>query len=119
LLEPFGLTEHAARPVSELPQGGLKLLDIALASALMPRLLLLDEPTSGVSSDEKFGVMDTLVSILQARGVTVIFVEHDMDVVTNYAGRVLAFSEGKILADGAPGVVLADPAVRKAVLGWA
>ena len=85
----------------------------------MPRLLLLDEPTSGVSSAEKFGVMDTLVSILQARGVTVIFVEHDMDVVTNYAGRVLAFSEGKILADGAPGVVLADPAVRKAVLGWA
>ncbi len=119
LLEPFGLTEHAARSVSELPQGGLKLLDIALASALMPRLLLLDEPTSGVSSAEKFGVMDTLVSILQARGVTVIFVEHDMDVVTSYARRVLAFSEGKILADGVPGVVLADPAVRKAVLGWA
>ena len=119
LLEPFGLTEHALRPVSELPEGGLKLLDIALASALEPRLLLLDEPTSGVSSKEKFGVMDTLVRILRARGVTVIFVEHDMDVVTGYAERVLAFSEGRILADGAPAAVLADPAVRKAVLGWA
>ncbi|MBI2468136.1 MAG: ABC transporter ATP-binding protein [Candidatus Rokubacteria bacterium] len=119
LLEPFGLTEHAGRPVSELPEGGLKLLDIALAGALEPRLLLLDEPTSGVSSKEKFAVMDTLVRILRARGVTVIFVEHDMDVVTGYAERVLAFSEGKILADGPPAAVLADPAVRKAVLGWA
>lgn len=51
--------------------------------------------------------------------MTVIFVEHDMDVVTSYAERVLAFSEGKILADGAPAAVLGDPAVRKAVLGWA
>jgi branched-chain amino acid transport system ATP-binding protein len=93
--------------------------DIALATALGPQLLLLDEPTSGVSSRDKFGVMDRLVRILKARGVTVIFVEHDMDVVTGYAERVLAFSEGKILADGPPAVVLADPAVRKAVLGWA
>lgn len=118
VLTPFGLLEYAARPVSELPEGGLKLLDIALASALSPQLLLLDEPTSGVSSKEKFAVMDTLMGILKERGVTVIFVEHDMDVVTGYAGRVLAFSDGRILADGAPGVVLADPAVRKAVLGW-
>jgi branched-chain amino acid transport system ATP-binding protein len=118
LLTPFGLVEYAARPVSELPEGGLKLLDIALASALLPQLLLLDEPTSGVSSKEKFAVMDTLMGILKERGVTVIFVEHDMDVVTGYAERVLAFSDGRILADGPPGVVLADPAVRKAVLGW-
>ena len=119
LLGPYGLAEHAARPVAELPEGGLKLLDIALATALGPQLLLLDEPTSGVSSRDKFGVMDRLVRILKARGVTVIFVEHDMDVVTGYAERVLAFGEGKILADGPPAVVLADPVVRKAVLGWA
>jgi branched-chain amino acid transport system ATP-binding protein len=119
LLDPFGLRDHAARPVSELPEGGLKFLDIALASALLPRLLLLDEPTSGVSSKDKFGVMETLLRVLREGKVTVIFVEHDMDVVTRYAERVLAFAEGKILADGRPGDVLADPAVQKAVLGLA
>jgi branched-chain amino acid transport system ATP-binding protein len=116
-LEPFGLREHADRPVKELPEGSLKLLDIALASALMPRLLLLDEPTSGVSSRDKFDVMETLLRVLTERRVTVIFVEHDMDVVTRYAERVLALIEGRIVADGTPGEVLLDPAVRKAVLG--
>lgn len=117
LLDPFGLGEHASRPVSELPEGGLKLLDIALATALRPNLLLLDEPTSGVSSKDKFAVMETLLRVLRERKVTVIFVEHDMDVVTRYAERVLAFVEGKVVADGPPHAVLADPAVRKAVLG--
>lgn len=117
LLDPFGLAEHAARPVSELPEGGLKLLDIALASALMPRLLLLDEPTSGVSSKEKFAVMDTLVRILTEREVTAIFVEHDLEVVTHYAERLLVFHVGSVIADGPPRVVLADPEVRKAVIG--
>ena len=117
LLEPFGLTEYATRPVSELPEGGLKLLDMALASALMPRLLLLDEPTSGVSSKEKFGVMDTLMRILAEREVTAIFVEHDMEVVTHYAERVLVFDVGRVIADGTPQAVLADPEVRKAVMG--
>jgi branched-chain amino acid transport system ATP-binding protein len=117
LLTPFGLEEHAGRPVSELPEGGLKLLDIALSTALRPSVLLLDEPTSGVSSRDKFTVMETLLRVLRERKVTVIFVEHDMDVVTRYAERVLAFVEGRIVADGAPEDVLADPAVRKAVLG--
>lgn len=119
VLEPFGLTEHAARPVSALPEGGLKFLDIALSTALAPKLLLLDEPTSGVSSKDKFDVMATLLRILRERGVTVIFVEHDMDVVTRHAERVLAFVDGQILAAGPPAEVLADPAVRRAVLGLA
>jgi len=117
LLEPFGLREHAHRSVGELPEGGLKLLDIALSTALDPSLLLLDEPTSGVSSKDKFAVMETLLRVLRERKVTVIFVEHDMEVVTRYAERVMAFLEGKIVADGPPHAVLADPAVRKAVLG--
>jgi branched-chain amino acid transport system ATP-binding protein len=117
VLDPFGLAEYAARPVGELPEGGVKLLDVALASALMPRVLLLDEPTSGVSSKEKFAVMDTLVRILAERGVTAVFVEHDMEVVTQYAERILVFHEGSVIADGAPQVVLADPGVRKAVIG--
>src|SRR3990172_8111129 len=99
VLEPFRLAEHASRPVSELPEGGVKLLDVALAGALMPRVLLLDEPTSGVSSKEKFAVMDTLVRILAERGVTAIFVEHDMEVVTQYAKRILGLHEGSDIAD--------------------
>jgi branched-chain amino acid transport system ATP-binding protein len=118
-LQPFALGEHAHRPVSELPEGGLKLLDIALSTALRPQMLLLDEPTSGVSSSDKFGVMETLLRVFRERNVAVIFVEHDMDVVTRYAERVLAFVEGKIIADGPAEEVLANPAVRKAVLGWA
>jgi branched-chain amino acid transport system ATP-binding protein len=117
VLEPFGLAEHARRPVTELPEGGLKFLDIALSTALGPKLLLLDEPTSGVSSEDKFEVMETLLRIMREREVTVVFVEHDMDVVTSYAQRLLAFVDGKVVADGAPKDVFADPAVRKAVLG--
>jgi branched-chain amino acid transport system ATP-binding protein len=119
VLEPFGLSEHAYRPVSELPEGGLKLLDIALSTALTPRLLLLDEPTSGVSSADKFDVMETLLGVLREQSVTVVFVEHDMEVVTRYAERLLAFVEGQIIADGRPEEVLENEAVRKAVLGWA
>ena len=118
LLIQFGLAEYAARPVTDLPEGGLKFLDVALSTALAPKLLLLDEPTSGVSSKDKFEVMGRLLNVLRERGVTVIFVEHDMDVVTRYAERVLAFVYGEILADGPPDRVLADAAVRKAVLGW-
>jgi branched-chain amino acid transport system ATP-binding protein len=119
LLDAFGLRAEASRLTSELPEGGLKLLDVALALALRPRVLLLDEPTSGVSTRDKFAVMETLTRVLRQEQVTVLFVEHDMDVVTRYAERVLAFVEGRIVADGAPQAVLADPAVRKAVLGLA
>lgn len=78
LLERFGLAEHRQRRVSELPGGVRKLLDIAMALTTAPKLLLLDEPTSGVSADEKFPMMDTIMQALgEARGTTVLFVEHD------------------------------------------
>jgi len=118
-LERFGLGAYARRPVSDLPEGGRKLLDVALSVALQPRLLLMDEPTSGVSIEEKFPVMDTLMAVVAERGLTTIFVEHDMDVVQRYARRVLAFDTGRVVADGPPDVVLADPEVRRAVLGRA
>ena len=86
----------------------------ALSLALKPQLLLMDEPTSGVSIEEKFPVMDTLVGVLQESDMT-IFVEHDMDVVQRYSQRVLVFDNGEVLADGTPDSVLANPAVRKAV----
>ena len=115
----FGLEGYARRPVSELPEGGRKLLDIALSFALRPRLLLMDEPTSGVSISDKFQIMDTLIKVVQESGLTTLFVEHDMEVVQRYGRRALAFNDGKVIADGRPEAVLADPDVRKAVLGRA
>ena len=117
ILERFGLTPYASRSVAELSEGGRKLLDVALSFALQPRLLLMDEPTSGVSIDEKFQVMDTLVGVLQQSQMTAIFVEHDMDVVQRYSRRVLVFDNGEVVADGTPNTVLAQPQVRRAVLG--
>ncbi len=116
-LESFGLASYADREVSELPEGGRKLLDIALSFALKPKLLLMDEPTSGVSIEDKFQIMDTLVKVLQQGDITAIFVEHDMDVVQRYGERVLVFDTGRVIADGAPAQILADSEVRKAVLG--
>jgi branched-chain amino acid transport system ATP-binding protein len=119
ILEQFGLEAYRDLRAGQLPEGGRKLLDVALSFARRPRVLLMDEPTSGVSVADKFRVMDTLIPILKQGGVTGIFVEHDMDVVERYAERLLAFSEGRVVADGAPAAVLADAAVRKALLGQA
>ena len=116
-LKRFGLEAYAQRAVSELPEGGRKLLDIALSFALRPKLLLMDEPTSGVSIKDKFQVMDTLIKVVEETRLTTIFVEHDMEVVQRYGRRVLAFDNGRVIADGTPDAVLADPDVRKAVLG--
>lgn len=118
ILDHFGLREYAHRPVAELPEGGRKLLDIALSFALKPRLLLMDEPTSGVSMKDKFGVMDTLVGVLRQTGVTTVFIEHDMEVVYRYADRVLVFSGGRIVADGTAQDLFADAHVRREVVGW-
>jgi branched-chain amino acid transport system ATP-binding protein len=116
-LERFGLGDYAERPVSELPEGGRKVLDIALSFALKPKLLFMDEPTSGVSIEDKFEVMDTLVKVLQDSDITTIFVEHDMEVVQRYGSRVMVFNEGQIIADGERESVLTDPEIRKTVLG--
>jgi branched-chain amino acid transport system ATP-binding protein len=119
ILAQFDLDRYADRTVGVLPEGARKLLDIAVAAALRPRLLLMDEPTAGVSTEDKFEVMDTLVEVLKGSRITTIFVEHDMDVVLRYSRRVLVFDQGLVIADGAPAVVLANADVRKAVLGHA
>jgi branched-chain amino acid transport system ATP-binding protein len=121
LLERFDLTAHLARRVAELPGGVRKLLDIAMALTGHPRLLLLDEPTSGVSADEKFQAMDTVMQAIEAHGqqspVAVVFIEHDMDIVQRYASRVAAFYSGRVIADGQASEVLVDPEVRRYVTG--
>lgn len=117
LLERFALGAHAERRVSELPGGVRKLLDIAMALTGRPVLLLLDEPTSGVSVDEKMPMMDTVMEALAEEAVTVLFVEHDMDVVSRYSQRVIAFWSGKVLCDAPPVTALADEQVQRYVTG--
>ena len=117
LLERFGLAEYRDRNAQVLPGGVRKLLDIALAMVAKPKILLLDEPTSGVSAQEKFGIMEMVLDAVRAEGATVLFVEHDMEIVSRFAERVLAFYDGRIIADGAPQVVLNDPEVKRFVVG--
>jgi branched-chain amino acid transport system ATP-binding protein len=116
-LEQFGLQEWRDRLAGVLPEGVRKLLDIAMAMVVKPKVLLLDEPTSGVSAGEKFAIMDRVMMAVRADRVTILFVEHDMDIVRRYAARVLAFYEGRIIADGVPDVVLNDDEVRRYVVG--
>ena len=105
------------RTPATLPQGVRKLLDIAMAVVGSPRVLLLDEPTSGISVEEKFAVMDVVMSALKSRKLTVLFVEHDMDIVARFADRVLAFYDGTVIADGTPAVALADARVQTYISG--
>ncbi|MAN76971.1 MAG: ABC transporter ATP-binding protein [Rhizobiales bacterium] len=119
LLELLGLSAHADAIASTLPEGLRKLADITLALALKPRLLLLDEPTSGVSALERFSIMETLMNAMRTKGLTALFVEHDMEIVERYADRVLAWNSGSILAQGKPAEVLQDPRVVETVVGVA
>jgi len=119
LLARFGLTDAADRPISELAGGVRKLVDIAMALVRRPKLLLLDEPTSGVSAEEKFATMDRVIHAVAPDAATIVFVEHDMEIVGRYADRVVAFYQGRILADGNPQHVLKDPEVRRYVTGGA
>ena len=119
LLTRFGLSDYRERNAQVLPGGVRKLLDIALTMVAKPRVLLLDEPTSGVSSQEKFGIMQMVLDAVRAEGATVLFVEHDMEVVSRFAQRVLAFYDGRIIADAPPAVALQDPEVKRHVVGRA
>lgn len=115
LLERFRLLEHRQRRVAELPGGVRKLLDIAMALTGEPKLLLLDEPTSGVSAEEKFPMMEVIMTALGSQPMTVLFVEHDMDIVERHADRVVAFYAGRIIADAPPALALVDAEVRRYV----
>jgi len=117
VLGMVGLTERGDEIAGALPEGQRKLLDIAMALLLKPRLLILDEPTSGVSTDEKHGLMATIMAALDEEKVTAIFVEHDVDIVSTYATRVAAWIAGRVAADGKPADVLADPLIRTEVIG--
>jgi branched-chain amino acid transport system ATP-binding protein len=117
ILARMALALYRDREVAVLPQGIRKLVDIAMTLPGEPRLLLLDEPTSGISAEEKFGIMDRVMAALKETQVTVLFVEHDMEIVERHAERVIAFYDGRIIADGPTAEVLVAPDVRRYVVG--
>jgi branched-chain amino acid transport system ATP-binding protein len=117
ILTRYKLEAHRDSTVSALAQGVRKLLDIAMAVVSRPRILLLDEPTSGISVEEKFDFMDIVMDALKEDGVTVLFVEHDMEIVARYVSRVLAFYQGEIIADMPPKKALSDKKVQEFVIG--
>ena len=117
ILDRYGIAEYRDRETGLLPQGVRKLLDIAMAMVHKPKLVLLDEPTSGVSVSEKYGIMDVVMNALKDLGITVMFIEHDMDIVERYSRRILAFYDGSIVADGTPDKVLENEKVREFVIG--
>jgi branched-chain amino acid transport system ATP-binding protein len=117
LLAQFGLESKRDLPAGELAQGERKLLDVAVAYALRPKLLFLDEPTSGVSTRDKLQIMNTVSAVVRAGNVTAVIIEHDMDVVFRYSDRIVAMHEGRILADGTPDEIRRNEVVATTLLG--
>jgi branched-chain amino acid transport system ATP-binding protein len=113
----FGLEPKARMLAGGISQGERKLLDVAVAYALKPRLLFLDEPTSGVSTREKAPIMDTITSVVRREGISAAIIEHDMDVVFNYSDRIVAMHQGTILADGSPDAIRRNETVTMTLLG--
>jgi branched-chain amino acid transport system ATP-binding protein len=115
LLERLGLAADAARPVRELPYGRQRLVEIAIALSLAPKVLLLDEPAAGVPSAESGLLLDIIETL--PRDIAVLIIEHDMDLVFRLAERITVLVQGSILVEGTPEEIAADPRVREVYLG--
>ena len=116
--ELFGLQDRADVLAKNLPQGDKKLLDVASAFALRPEVILMDEPTSGVSTSDKNKIMEIMISASKKIGIkTIIQVEHDMDLVFSYSDRIIALHQGKILADSTPNDIEKNEEVVCTVMG--
>jgi branched-chain amino acid transport system ATP-binding protein len=116
--ELFHLTDRLNEKVKNFPQGTKKLLDVASAFALHPEIILLDEPTSGVSTRDKNKIMQVLVEASKKIGIkTILQVEHDMDIVFSYSDRIIAVQQGRILADGPPEQIERNEEVICTVVG--
>ena len=116
--ELFGLQDKRHVRARQLPQGDKKLLDVASAFALHPECILLDEPTSGVSTADKNAIMEIVVRASRRMGIqSIIQVEHDMDIVFGYSDRIVALHQGRILADATPAEIQADEQVMSTVVG--
>ena len=117
LLARVGMQEQAARPCAVMAYGDLKRVELAVALANRPRLLLMDEPTAGMASDERQALMQLAAALARSERIAVLFTEHDMDVVFNFASRIIVLHGGEVIAAGAPDEVRANPRVREVYLG--
>lgn len=119
LLTMGGLKEKANRRVGELSHGDQRTIEILMALALQPRLLLLDEPTAGMGEQETEDIVHLIGELHRKQGLTIILIEHDMRVVFQLANRILVLAEGRVLAEGSPSQISASEAVQTAYLGMA
>jgi branched-chain amino acid transport system ATP-binding protein len=117
LLESLGLADHAEKTADSLSHGAQKQLELGIALASEPKLLLLDEPTAGMSASETREAIELLERIVAERGLTLLFTEHDMDVVFRIAQKIAVLHQGQLIAEGAPSEVRHDPEVRRVYLG--
>src|SRR5690606_24257756 len=117
LLEQVGMLAQADRPCSELAYGDIKRVELAMALASEPRLLLMDEPTAGMAPRERQALMTLTRDIARARNTAVLFTEHSMDVVFGFADRILVLARGQLIAQGTPGEIREDPKVREVYFG--
>ena len=115
LLTRFGLIDAMDRPTRTLPYGKQRLLEIALALACKPRVLLLDEPAAGVPEDEREDILAALAAM--PKDVAILLIEHDMDLVFNFATRISVLVAGRLLCEGDPKSIANDPRVRAVYLG--
>jgi branched-chain amino acid transport system ATP-binding protein len=117
LLDLVGMGGYAERPCGELAYGDLKRLELAVALANEPKLLLMDEPTAGMAPRERIDLMALTARIAREKSIGVLFTEHDMDVVFEHADRILVLNRGSLIAEGTPQQVRANPQVRAVYLG--
>jgi branched-chain amino acid transport system ATP-binding protein len=117
LLSLVDMADSADRPCSSLAYGDVKRVELAIALAGQPKLLLMDEPTAGMAPKERMSLMDLTASIAASQGIGVLFTEHDMDVVFGHAGRVIVLLRGRIIATGTPDEIRENAEVRQAYLG--
>jgi len=117
LLDLVGMGSYAERPCGELAYGDLKRLELAVALANQPKLLLMDEPTAGMAPRERIELMRLTAGIARERSIGVLFTEHDMDVVFEHADRILVLNRGTLIAQGSPAEVRANPQVQAVYLG--
>jgi branched-chain amino acid transport system ATP-binding protein len=117
ILVQFGLQLKWPALAGGISQGERKLLDVAVAHALKPRLLLLDEPTSGVSTREKAPIMDVISSVVRSQKIAAVIIEHDMDIISRYSDRIVVMNQGVILASGILEEIQRDEKVRELVFG--
>lgn len=116
ILRMFNLHDEANLKAESLPHGDRKVLDVAMAFAQDPKLILLDEPTSGVGSEKKNQVMKTIVEVAQQKEIGLIFIEHDMELIRQYSDRVIALHEGRLLNAGQPEEILDSDEVNEFIL---